>query len=172
MSGIRIDIETAGSEKRRAVSGDLLQILQESIETLDISVASYNCLKNANINTIAELVAKSEQEVLETAKSSRKTVYNIKEALMPHGIALGSKFFDNSSGRELPVREVLSARAEDQVALFAPVASQMSSGLRAEIQYVFNQAGLEMAWPMPPRIQDDLERRLRFARVLDEYTKG
>ena len=49
-----------------------LEHLDRSVEELELSVRSYNCLKNANIQTIRELVQKSENEMLKTKNFGRK----------------------------------------------------------------------------------------------------
>src|SRR5205823_3088873 len=55
--------------------------LNRSVEELELSVRSYNCLKNANIQTIGELVQKSETEMLKTKNFGRKSLNEIKEIL-------------------------------------------------------------------------------------------
>ncbi len=66
--------------------------LDRSVEELELSVRSYNCLKNANITTIRELVQKSEQEMLKTKNFGRKSLNEIKEILSAMGLSLGMKF--------------------------------------------------------------------------------
>jgi DNA-directed RNA polymerase subunit alpha len=66
--------------------------LDRSVEELELSVRSYNCLKNANITTIRELVQKSEQEMLKTKNFGRKSLNEIKEILSAMGLSLGLKF--------------------------------------------------------------------------------
>ncbi len=66
--------------------------LDRSVEELELSVRSYNCLKNANITTIRELVTKSEQEMLKTKNFGRKSLNEIKEILAAMGLSLGMKF--------------------------------------------------------------------------------
>ncbi|RJQ48464.1 MAG: DNA-directed RNA polymerase subunit alpha [Nitrospiraceae bacterium] len=60
--------------------------LLKSVEELELSVRSYNCLKNANIRTIAELVQKSEQEMLRTKNFGRKSLNEIKELILAMGL--------------------------------------------------------------------------------------
>ena len=57
------------------------EILNRSVEELELSVRSYNCLKNANIQTIGELVQRSEAEMLRTKNFGRKSLNEIKEIL-------------------------------------------------------------------------------------------
>jgi len=66
--------------------------LDRSVEELELSVRSYNCLKNANITTIRELVQKTEQEMLKTKNFGRKSLNEIKEILSAMGLSLGLKF--------------------------------------------------------------------------------
>jgi len=59
------------------------------VEELELSVRSANCLKNANIRFIGELVQKSEQEMLKTKNFGRKSLKEIKEVLGQMGLSLG-----------------------------------------------------------------------------------
>jgi DNA-directed RNA polymerase subunit alpha len=65
--------------------------LNKSVDELELSVRSYNCLKNANIRTIGELVTKSEAEMLKTKNFGRKSLNEIKEILSSMGLGLGMK---------------------------------------------------------------------------------
>jgi DNA-directed RNA polymerase subunit alpha len=65
--------------------------LDKSVEELELSVRSYNCLKNANIRTIRELVQKTEGEMLKTKNFGRKSLNEIKEILSAMGLSLGMR---------------------------------------------------------------------------------
>jgi DNA-directed RNA polymerase subunit alpha len=65
--------------------------LDKSVEELELSVRSYNCLKNANIRTIRELVQKTEGEMLKTKNFGRKSLNEIKEILTTMGLGLGMR---------------------------------------------------------------------------------
>ena len=65
--------------------------LDKSVEELELSVRSYNCLKNANIKTIGDLVQKTEAEMLKTKNFGRKSLKEIKEILAEMGLSLGMK---------------------------------------------------------------------------------
>ena len=65
--------------------------LYRSIEELELSVRSANCLKNANIKHIWELVRKTETEMLRTKNFGRKSLNEIKEILTEMGLTLGMK---------------------------------------------------------------------------------
>ena len=59
------------------------------VEDLELSVRSANCLKNARIRFIGDLVTKSEQEMLKTKNFGRKSLNEIKDILKPMGLTLG-----------------------------------------------------------------------------------
>jgi len=60
-------------------------------------VRSYNCLKNANIQTIGELVQKTEAEMLKTKNFGRKSLNEIKEILASMGLSLGMKIDEHGN---------------------------------------------------------------------------
>jgi DNA-directed RNA polymerase subunit alpha len=65
--------------------------LEKSVEELELSVRSYNCLKNANIRTLRELVQKTEGEMLKTKNFGRKSLNEIKDILGTLGLSLGMR---------------------------------------------------------------------------------
>ncbi|MGB7189355.1 MAG: DNA-directed RNA polymerase subunit alpha [Acidobacteriaceae bacterium] len=71
--------------------------LNRSVEELELSVRSYNCLKNANIQTIGELVQKTEAEMLKTKNFGRKSLNEIKEILAQMGLSLGMKIDEHGN---------------------------------------------------------------------------
>ena len=75
----------------RALS-QMNEVLNRSVEELELSVRSYNCLKNANIQTIGDLVQKTEAEMLRTKNFGRKSLNEIKEILAGLGLTFGMKF--------------------------------------------------------------------------------
>jgi DNA-directed RNA polymerase subunit alpha len=72
-------------------SSGLNENLDKSVEELELSVRSYNCLKNANIRTIRELVQKTEGEMLKTKNFGRKSLNEIKDILATMGLSLGMR---------------------------------------------------------------------------------
>jgi DNA-directed RNA polymerase subunit alpha len=76
------------------------EVLNRSVEELELSVRSYNCLKNANIQTIGDLVQKTEAEMLRTKNFGRKSLNEIKEILQNLGLSFGMKI--DASGRLIP----------------------------------------------------------------------
>ena len=74
--------------------------LDKSVEELELSVRSYNCLKNADIRTIRELVQKTEADMLRTKNFGRKSLNEIKEILQQMGLGLGMRFDQPASEGE------------------------------------------------------------------------
>ena len=70
--------------------------LMRSVNELELSVRSYNCLKNANIKTIADLVQRTEAEMLKTKNFGRKSLNEIKEILTVMGLHLGMRLEGDS----------------------------------------------------------------------------
>ncbi len=95
------EVEEVRAEKPVTVRNENLD---RSVEELELSVRSYNCLKNANISTIRELVQKTEQEMLKTKNFGRKSLNEIKEILTAMGLSLGVKF-DEKGNPILPTPE-------------------------------------------------------------------
>jgi len=67
----------------------LYEQLGRSVDELELSVRSYNCLKNADIRTIGDLVIRTEPEMLKTKNFGRKSLNEIKEILAEMGLGLG-----------------------------------------------------------------------------------
>jgi DNA-directed RNA polymerase subunit alpha len=84
----------------------LLEHLNRSVDELELSVRSANCLKNSNIRYIYELVQKTEAEMLKTKNFGRKSLNEIKEILAGMGLALGMKL------EGFPVGEPSGKRSE------------------------------------------------------------
>ena len=79
--------EAGYEESHREVNKNL----SRSVNELELSVRAANCLKNANIKTIADLVQKSEGEMLRTKNFGKKSLNEIKEILTEMGLSLGTK---------------------------------------------------------------------------------
>src|SRR5262252_3800762 len=79
--------EDAVSEEQQKLSENLWK----SVDELELSVRSANCLQNANIRYIGELVQKTESEMLKTKNFGRKSLKEIKEILAEMGLSLGMK---------------------------------------------------------------------------------
>ncbi|MCL5406050.1 MAG: DNA-directed RNA polymerase subunit alpha [Deltaproteobacteria bacterium] len=100
------EVETQDEEIRAEPSFN--ENLFRSVDELELSVRSANCLKNADIRNIGELVQKTEQEMLKTKNFGRKSLNEIKEILAEMGLSLGMKI-DN-----FPRREEIEQRRKEQ----------------------------------------------------------
>jgi DNA-directed RNA polymerase subunit alpha len=100
---IFINFEEQPEEEEEEVDRDAERMydnLKRSVEELELSVRSYNCLKNADIKTIGELVQKTEAEMLKTKNFGRKSLNEIKEILAEMGLSFGMKLGED--GKPLP----------------------------------------------------------------------
>jgi DNA-directed RNA polymerase subunit alpha len=100
-----LETEARGEEKPLIKNENL----NRSVEELELSVRSYNCLKNANIQTIGELVQKTEAEMLKTKNFGRKSLNEIKEILASMGLSLGMKIDDQGNAVPGPTSQMPSA---------------------------------------------------------------
>jgi len=91
--GIFIEAEESMREESGAAAGEELAgsdaLLAKSIDELDLSVRSANCLKNANIHTLRDLVRKSEKDMLETKNFGRKSLEELQDLLSRLGLRFG-----------------------------------------------------------------------------------
>lgn len=104
---IFINFEEQPEEKEEEVDREaerMYENLKRSVEELELSVRSYNCLKNADIKTIGELVQKTEAEMLKTKNFGRKSLNEIKEILAEMGLSFGMKL--DPEGRPVPIPRV------------------------------------------------------------------
>jgi len=84
--------EEVDAEKQR-----ISNLLKTSIEDLNLSVRAYNCLKSANINTIAELVSRDEQDLLKFRNFGKKSLSELVEVIEEKNLEFGmdvSKYID------------------------------------------------------------------------------
>jgi len=90
---INFDEESEPSEEIEVVEEreKLNENLYRSVEELELSVRSANCLKNAGIKLIGELVSRTEAEMLKTQNFGRKSLNEIKDILADMGLTLGMK---------------------------------------------------------------------------------
>ncbi|MDH4099889.1 MAG: DNA-directed RNA polymerase subunit alpha [Nitrospirota bacterium] len=80
------------SAPRADYEDNISEYLTKSIDELELSVRSHNCLKNIGVRTIGDLVQKSEAEMLKTKNFGRKSLNEIKEVLLEEmGLTLGMK---------------------------------------------------------------------------------
>lgn len=82
-----------GSIETLAKKGEnpMAKVLQTSIEDMDLSVRSYNCLKRANIHTIEDLTKKTEDDMLKVRNLGRKSLDEVMQKLVGLGLSLKEK---------------------------------------------------------------------------------
>jgi DNA-directed RNA polymerase subunit alpha len=85
------EAEEPAEEVKPVEEQKLNENLFRSVDELELSVRSANCLQNANIKTIGDLVLKTEAEMLKTKNFGRKSLKEIKEILSEMGLSLGMK---------------------------------------------------------------------------------
>ena len=66
------------------------KVLEMTIEELDLSVRSFNCLKRANINTVGDLISKTEEEMIKLRNLGRKSLEEVVHKLAMMGLSLTS----------------------------------------------------------------------------------
>ena len=66
-------------------------VLKMTIEELDLSVRSFNCLKRANINTVEDLVSKTQDEMIKVRNLGRKSLEEVEHKLTMMGLSLASE---------------------------------------------------------------------------------
>ncbi len=95
------EAEETAEEVKPVEEQTLNENLFRSVDELELSVRSANCLQNANIKLIGELVQKTEEEMLKTKNFGRKSLKEIKEILAEMGLSLGMKL-DNWPPKAAP----------------------------------------------------------------------
>jgi DNA-directed RNA polymerase subunit alpha len=111
---INFDEEAEPGEEQE-VGQDIERVnenLYRSVEELELSVRSANCLKNAGIKLIGELVMRSEAEMLKTQNFGRKSLNEIKDVLADMGLTLGMKL-ENFPDPEV-MRRLRGERSEEE----------------------------------------------------------
>jgi len=97
-----LEAATSGDDRKPEIRNENLN---RSVEELELSVRSYNCLKNANIQTIGELVQNTENEMLKTKNFGRKSLNEIKEILSNMGLSLGMRIDENGNAVPNPAAQ-------------------------------------------------------------------
>jgi DNA-directed RNA polymerase subunit alpha len=86
--GIEPEAEKAETEQEAEMSR-LRKVLRTSVDELELSVRSHNCLRSANIKTLADLVRRSESELLKFRNFGRKSLAELSEIVDQHGLTFG-----------------------------------------------------------------------------------
>ena len=111
---------TAAKEKEKKESFN--PNLYRTVEELELSVRSANCLQNANIKYIYELVQRSEAEMLKTKNFGRKSLNEIKEILTEMGLSLGMKL----DGFQAPNQDPRALEGQPEVMAHSHQTNQFS----------------------------------------------
>jgi DNA-directed RNA polymerase subunit alpha len=90
-------VEVGAEAQKQEVMHEVNRNLFRSVNELELSVRAANCLKNANIKTIADLVQKTEAEMLRTKNFGKKSLNEIKEILAEMGLGLGTRLDGGST---------------------------------------------------------------------------
>ena len=88
MAGLPEEEEEEEGTFAEAEENDAAKVLEMTIEDLDLSVRSYNCLKRANINTVADLTAKTEEDMMKVRNLGRKSLEEVKKKLQELDLSL------------------------------------------------------------------------------------
>lgn len=88
LAGILPEEEAADGTFTEVVEDSNAKIMDMTIEDLDLSVRSYNCLKRAGINNVSELVQKSEDDMMKVRNLGRKSMEEVKKKLIELGLGL------------------------------------------------------------------------------------
>lgn len=102
-------------EQKEEVKPQFNPNLMRSVDELELSVRSANCLQNANIKHIHELVQKTEVEMLKTKNFGRKSLNEIKDMLAEMGLSLGMKLdgFSPPTGQSISVSKPVTEEVAD-----------------------------------------------------------
>jgi len=88
LAGILPEEEIADGTFTEVIEDTNSKIMDMTIEDLDLSVRSYNCLKRAGINNVSELVQKSEDDMMKVRNLGRKSMEEVKKKLIELGLGL------------------------------------------------------------------------------------
>ena len=88
MDGLPEEVEEEEASFPEEENDDTSKVMEMTIEDLDLSVRSFNCLKRANINNVADLVAKTEEDMMKVRNLGRKSLEEVKKKLEELGLAL------------------------------------------------------------------------------------
>ena len=88
MDGLPEEMEEEETSFPEEPVDDTSKVMEMTIEDLDLSVRSFNCLKRASINTVADLSAKTEEDMMKVRNLGRKSLEEVKKKLEELGLSL------------------------------------------------------------------------------------
>lgn len=107
------DMEDEEEEGLSPEEEKLKDVLETPVDELELSIRSNNCLKNANINTLGDLVQRTEDQMLETRNFGQKSLEEIREKLAEYGLSLGMTDIDYLVEDSNPPEEEDEEEAEE-----------------------------------------------------------
>ncbi len=87
-----VAFDKASGSDQDANTAQLRKLLNMSVNEIELSVRAANCLNNANITTVGQLAQKTESEMLKYRNFGKKSLNEIKDKLVQHGLSLGMTF--------------------------------------------------------------------------------
>ncbi len=90
--GCTVAFDKASGADQDANTAQLRKLLNMSVNEIELSVRAANCLNNANITTVGQLAQKTESEMLKYRNFGKKSLNEIKDKLVQHGLSLGMTF--------------------------------------------------------------------------------
>ena len=118
----RVSFDRASGGDQDANTAQLRKLLNMSVNEIELSVRAANCLNNANITTVGQLAMKTESEMLKYRNFGKKSLNEIKEKLVQHGLSLGMQFDSKllaAPGSSPRLRDSDEPRATDLQALIS-----------------------------------------------------
>ncbi len=118
----RVSFDRASGGDGDANTAQLRKLLNMSVNEIELSVRAANCLNNANITTVGQLAMKTEAEMLKYRNFGKKSLNEIKEKLVQHGLSLGMQFDSkllSAPGSSPRLRDADEPRATDLQALIS-----------------------------------------------------
>ncbi|MDO5449468.1 MAG: DNA-directed RNA polymerase subunit alpha [Akkermansia sp.] len=87
-----VEFDKSSAAEESGNTAQLRKLLNMSVNEIELSVRAANCLNNANITTVGQLAMKTEAEMLKYRNFGKKSLNEIKDKLVQHGLSLGMQF--------------------------------------------------------------------------------
>ena len=107
-----VEFDKAAGAEQDANTAQLRKLLNMSVNEIELSVRAANCLNNANITTVGQLAMKTESEMLKYRNFGKKSLNEIKDKLVQHGLSLGMTFDPKLLASPSPASRLRDAQDE------------------------------------------------------------
>lgn len=107
-----VEFDQAAGSEQDANTAQLRKLLNMSVNEIELSVRAANCLNNANITTVGQLAMKTESEMLKYRNFGKKSLNEIKDKLVQHGLSLGMQFDPKLLASATPASRLRDAQDE------------------------------------------------------------